>query len=276
MQRTYELWRDETPRTMAWYATNNQYYAHFHSTIELIYVESGVLCAVQNGVSHLVSANHLIANSSYIVHSYSTPKRSHIIIVTIPLSTVPSLRARLEQNSFAQGVADMRGCKECHRILCMMASPKLAQNAQFVDSLGEALLSLLIDKIGLKQNVSDAESDLIKRILAYLREHASEVMSVERAAAHFGYSAGRFSHIFNEKVGCSLPRYLNSLRCQMAERMLRQSGAPLSEIAESCGFASLRTFHRVYLEYAGQTPRRGAESGALGARHAPSDVLELP
>ena len=56
MQRLYELTRDETPRTMAWYADDNEYLAHFHSTVEIIYVECGVLCAMQDGVVSMVPA----------------------------------------------------------------------------------------------------------------------------------------------------------------------------------------------------------------------------
>ena len=255
MQRTYELERDAYPKTYVRYADNDQYYAHFHSTIELVYVESGVLCVVQNGVTHMVPAEHLIVNSSYMLHSYSTPDASRTIIATLPLSAVPTLRTQLEQNHFAKGVVDVHGLKACRRLLRMMADPALGDNVQFVNSLGEALLALLIDRIGIIPNVSDAESDLMKRILLYLRECACEPVSVESVAAHFGYSAGRFSHIFNEKIGCSLPRYINSLRCQMAERMLRESDAPLMEVAAKCGFASLRTFHRVYRDFAGRSPR---------------------
>lgn len=264
MQRFYELSRDETPRAQAWYIDNNQYLAHFHSTIELVYVEEGELCAMQDGISTLVPAGGLIVNSSYLLHSYSTPERSRIIVATIPLSTVPALRTLLTQNSFAKGIVDARRLKECRRILRMMADNANRENVYFVNSLGEALLAFLIDKVGLKENTSDAEGGLMKRILIYLQEHAAEPLTVGEAAAHFGYSAGRFSHIFNARVGCSFTRYLNSLRCGMARRMLAEGDIPLIDVATACGFSSLRTFHRVYKDFTGQTPRaagsgRGAE-----------------
>ncbi len=262
MIRSYELRRDETRRTIAWHVDDNQYYAHFHSTLELIYVESGVLQVMQNGAVHLVPEGGLVVNSSYVVHGYSTPEHSRIIVATIPLAEVPSLRAQLEQNRFSRGIVDAPEIKDAKRLMYIMADPSHRDNARFVGSIGEALLALLIEKIGLTPNVSDAEDDLIKRMLRYIGEHAAEPLNVAGVAAHFGYSAGRFSHIFNEKVGCSLTRYVNSLRCRMAEGLLRQSAAPLTEVAALCGFSSLRTFHRVYREYAGSTPRGGAPSGA--------------
>ena len=256
MQRFYELQRDEVPRAMAWYANNNQYFAHFHSSIELIHVESGVLCAMQDGVVSMVPAGHLIVNSSYLLHSYSTPESSRIIICTIPLAAVPGLRATLAQHSFAQGVVDARGMKECRRLLRMMADPANSGNARFVNSLAEGLLALLAERVGLRENTHDTGTDLLRRILDYLQQHASEPITVAQAAAHFGYSAGRFSHIFNDRVGCSFTKYLNDLRCGMARRMLAEGGQSLVEVATACGFGSLRTFHRVYKSVTGHTPRQ--------------------
>jgi len=255
MQRYYELARDENPRTMAWYANNNQFFAHFHSTIELAHVENGAICAMQDGVSHMVPAGHLIVNSSYMLHSYDSPESSRIVIATIPLSTIPALRAALTQNSFSQSVVDVREWKEFRRIMHMMADPANKHNECFVNSLGEALLALLIDKVGLKENTTDAESDLMKRILLYLEEHATEPITVAQAAAHFGYSVGRFSHIFNERIGCPFIRYVNNLRCKKAQQLLAQGEESLIDVAAACGFSSLRTFHRVYKDFTGETPR---------------------
>lgn len=256
MQQVYELERDETPRVSAWHKNNNYFHAHFHSTIELVYVENGVLSAMQDGVTTLVPAGHLIVNSSYMVHSYATPESSRIIVCTVPLSAVPALRSQLSRSRFAQGISDVRGMKECRRMLSMMADPANEHNTVFLHAMAQALLAFLIDRIGLVENTSDdAEQDLVKRILIYLQEHAAEPITVSQVASHFGYSAGRFSHIFNERIGCSFTRYVNNLRCYNAKRLLAESDLPLIDVAQACGFSSLRTFHRVYKAFTGDTPR---------------------
>ena len=257
MQQIYELSRDETPRVTAWHKDNNYFHAHFHSTIELVYVENGVLSAMQDGATAPVPAGHLIVNSSYMVHSYDTPQSSRIIVCTIPLSAVPQLRSQLSRSRFAQNIVDVRDMKEVRRMLLMMADPGNEHNILFLNAMGEALLALLIDRIGLTENTADNESDLIKRILIHLQEHSAEPITVSDVAARFGYSAGRFSHIFNERIGCSFTRYVNNLRCYKAQRMLAESGLPLIDVAAACGFSSMRTFHRVYKECTGQTPRAG-------------------
>jgi len=255
MQRYYELSRDNTLRTMAWYVDNDHFLAHFHSTIELALVEEGQITVIQDGAVTTVGPDTLIVNSSYMLHSYATPEHSRIIVATIPLNAVPALRSQLSQHSFARSIVDARKMKECRRILRMMANPANQPNEVFVNAMGEALLAFLIDKIGLRENTADAEGDLMKRILIYLEDHAAEPITVADAAAHFGYSVGRFSHLFNERIGCPFPRYVNSLRCTRAQEMLSRSSMPLIDVATACGFSSLRTFHRVYKEFTGNTPR---------------------
>ncbi len=257
MQRFYELSRDENQNTAAFYVDNDHFPAHFHSTIELAYVESGSLCVQQDGISRTVSAGYLIVNSSYMLHAYDTPEASRSIVVTIPLSAVPKLRHLLSQHRFAQSVADVRQMKDCRRLLKMMADPANAGQPDYINLLSEALLAYLIQKIGLVENTGENQSDLMKRILVYLQEHAAEPITVSQTAAYFGYSAGRFSHIFNERIGCTFVRYVNSLRCQKAQHLLSQGGMPLIDISTACGFSSLRTFHRVYKEFTGETPRAG-------------------
>jgi AraC-like DNA-binding protein len=213
---------------------------------------------MQDGITTQAGEGMLVVNSSYMVHSYATPESSRIIVCTVPISAVPALRSHLSRRRFAQSIVDARPMPECHRILTMMADPANEDNTVFMHALAEALLAFLIEKIGLKDNTADDEADLTKRILIHLQEHAAEPLNVSQVAAHFGYSAGRFSHIFNERIGCSFTRYVNNLRCYNARRMLAEEDLPLIDVATACGFSSMRTFHRVYKTFTGETPRAGS------------------
>ncbi len=255
----YELGRDETAHAAAWRVENNVFMPHFHSALELMYVEEGELVIMQDGVSSLIPQGYMIVNSCYMVHSCSTPEYSKIIVATIPLSTIPSLKGLLTHHSFKQGVVDVKNMKECRRIMGMMSEAGNSTNERFVNCLAEALLAYLIDKVGLVENASDTGGDLVKRILNFMQKNAAEPLNMQGVAAHFGYSAGRFSHVFNERIGCSFTRYLNFLRCRMAQNLIDSTDAPLIEIANRSGFSSLRTFHRVYREFTGHTPRGEVE-----------------
>lgn len=259
IQQFYELARDQRMEAQVWHALNNQAMVHFHGAVELILVEEGALMAIQEGKSRLVSTGEIIVNSSYMIHGYTTPDYAKTIVATIPLATVPSLQNALSQKKFAAEILGAEEAAECARLLQLAAEPAHERNPFYMNGLNLAVLALLIEKIGLKEKAPSAESDLVREILIYLQDHFAEELTVAGTAARFGYSAGRFSHIFNARVGCSFTRYINGLRCRMAEKLLRESGLPLTDVASACGFSSLRTFHRVYREYAGHTPRWAKE-----------------
>ena len=240
MQQFYELARDQRMEAQVWHAVDNQSIAHFHSAVELILVEEGALVAMQEGRSRVACAGEIIVNSSYTIHGYTTPAHVHTIVATIPLATVPSLQTALSQKRFAADIVCAEEAAECAHLLQLAANPVHEQNQNYINGLNLAVLALLMEKVG----------------LMYLQNHFSEELTVAGTAAQFGYSAGRFSHIFNARVGCSFTRYVNGLRCRMAEKVLRESNMPLMDVASACGFSSMRTFHRVYREYAGHTPRR--------------------
>ena len=188
-----------------------------------------------------------------------TQRRATVCVVSRMVwirMTVPSLQTALSQKRFAADIVCAEEAAECAHLLQLAANPVHEQNQNYINGLNLAVLALLMEKVGLKDKVPSAESDLVRELLMYLQNHFSEELTVAGTAAQFGYSAGRFSHIFNARVGCSFTRYVNGLRCRMAEKVLRESNMPLMDVASACGFSSMRTFHRVYREYAGHTPRR--------------------
>ena len=51
-----------------------------------------------------------------------------------------------------------------------------------------------------------------------------------------GMSPRNFSRVFNREVGVAPGRYVEQCRIEVARQWLEESAAPLTEIAERCGF----------------------------------------
>lgn len=260
--RFYERDRDGMLDAKVWQQQDNQMIPHFHSPVELIYVEEGELLVTQNGVQSRAEKGQMIVNSCYMVHGYVTAKHSRTLVALLPPAIAPGLRSALMKGRFVRGIVEDGEIPQCYPLLQMMLAPN--PSACFVNGLGEAVLALLAEKIGLEENASNAEGDLLRRILEYVQAHAAEPISVADTAAYFGYSVGRFSHIFNQQVGCSFTAYVNGIRCMTARRLLAEGGQSLMDVASACGFSSLRTFHRVYKAFAGETPRMAGLKGLAG------------
>jgi AraC-like DNA-binding protein len=83
-------------------------------------------------------------------------------------------------------------------------------------------------------------------ILQYLQSNLDKHISLTELARQYNVSASHFCRLFKGLTGNTLLKYLNQLRIQQAEKLLRESEMPISEIAERLGFSSLSHFERVF------------------------------
>lgn len=250
----YEYHRDNRLEADCWRAWDNQYPPHYHASIEVAYVTSGSLLATVDGETRRVSAGELLAVSCYAVHSYQSAEANSEIFLTVPLSFLPSLQKTLRDCAFAAPVLDLRREPVLRSVVELAANSWDALGLEGRRGLCHALMSLLTDKLGLSPVSQDARKDLMRRVLAYLQEHYQSDLPMETLAQRFGYSKSRFSHLFNESVGCPPGAFLNALRCQHAAREILSGDRKLLDIALSAGFECPRTFYRVFKQYYGMTP----------------------
>jgi len=63
------------------------------------------------------------------------------------------------------------------------------------------------------------------------------------------------SRLINLRYGKTIPQLLNELRVADAQRLLRETGAPIQNVFEESGFNSMTTFNRVFKELSGEAPK---------------------
>lgn len=97
-------------------------------------------------------------------------------------------------------------------------------------------------------------SQRISMLLSYLQQHYGESISLEAAASRVGLSKFYFSKIFKQHTGQTFYDYLCFLRIQASVDLLKNTSASISEIAASCGFATLSSFNRIFRKYQKCTP----------------------
>ena len=77
---------------------------------------------------------------------------------------------------------------------------------------------------------------------------------VERLARVSGVSAAHFARSFKEAFGLPPHRYLLTRRIERATTLLRDTEAPVTEIAFQTGWNSLGTFGRTFHDVTGESP----------------------
>ena len=123
-----------------------------------------------------------------------------------------------------------------------------------------ALLALLVE-IGREQArggrqipepIAPGDSRILQ-LMAYLREHAAEDLTIDALAERFYMSKYHMMRLFREETGQSIYGYLTQQRLILA-RALIAGGMRSTEAAFRCGFATYSSFTRAYGKQFGATP----------------------
>jgi AraC family transcriptional regulator len=95
----------------------------------------------------------------------------------------------------------------------------------------------------------------LRRVQAFIEEHISEVIHVERMAAEAHMSPFHFARMFKQATGQPPHLYVVMQRVSHAKALLQGTDLPLIDVAEMTGFRTQGHFTGVFRRYAGLTPR---------------------
>jgi len=238
---------------------------HFHSSVEFVYVNRGVLKVSLNGVSSVVKANQVVMVSSCMVHRYETVNTSDAIVLIVPIDFIPSYHKLLMQNDFKQSVyqdgnPETSELFHCMKILSQNRGGQQKLNNSIIKGYIYVILGILIEGVGLTGKKSETARNIAKDILIYLQTNYLSKITLPELARIFGYSPSRFSHIFNSYFSCTIADYVNSLRCRHASGLLTDESVPITKAAIDSGFTCMRTFYRSFKHFFGMTPSEYRDS----------------
>ena len=264
MQKMYETFRDNDRFPAYWEDKHINCMPHFHRSVEIVYVIEGTVLSLLNGKPCEVESGHLLMIPSYSAHSYYGNRTATSVILIVPLDFIPLDAPILSKKIFSESISTNAELNEevlhCLRKILSLGSCDEA-NESLVKSYIYVILGLVIRSVGLT-DVSE-DSFLSQDVLLFLQNNYLRPVTLDSLARQFGYSKYRFSHIFNECVGCTLTQYVGSLRSRHAANLLRESDLPLMDIALNSGFDSMRTFYRSFKDCFGITPT-GYRKSAVG------------
>lgn len=237
--------------------------AHLHDDIELVYIRKGGGTAYCDGKKYTLEENMFFVAFPNQVHHYSgCPEGEYPMLIAKP-SVLLGYRELFEQGVPASAVWQFEEHGDDGAVYLMeQAMEEFAKEGQSV--LVEAYLTALFGKLfrvwQLEKN--RGSGDMVLRIQQYCAAHYRENISVESVAQALHISRSSVSHIFSTRLAINFCDYINSLRLSDAVRMLNSESCSMTEIADTCGFSTIRTFNRAFLKRYGVSPtayRKAAE-----------------
>lgn len=98
-------------------------------------------------------------------------------------------------------------------------------------------------------------------ITSYIHANFQEDLSLESLAEKFYISPCYLSHQFKSVTHFNLMNYIQMTRIKNVEYKLTATNEKISDIAESCGFASFSQFNRIFKKITGTSPSDFRKSG---------------
>ena len=103
-------------------------------------------------------------------------------------------------------------------------------------------------------DIPDGNRDVMPKVLAYLKTHFAERITLEEAAKAAHLSPSYLSRLFKSETGQTFSAYLLSERIEHAKGLLRRRDCSMTEVAEQTGFFDQSHFIKSFKQATGVTP----------------------
>ena len=108
---------------------------------------------------------------------------------------------------------------------------------------------------GMEQDKT-ANNKRIYRIISYLYEHITDMISLKKLADEFYLNPVYISQLFKQETGMNYHEYLIRLRVDSAKRLLSTTDLSISQIAEKTGFQNYRGLSLMFKKCEKMTPSK--------------------
>lgn len=228
---------------------------HLHSQIELLYLFEGSATLSVGGKAQPMQPGDLCVCFPGVVHGYLHAENARALMLIFSPDISVDFPALLERTHPADPLLRRQQLPE-DIPLCMEQLLRESCGG-FDERVLRGYLQVVLARVLPLLTLNSREpgdSDLVYEILKYLSKHYTEPVTLAVLAKALGVSHSCLSHTFSERIGISFRTYLNTLRADRACLLLRSTRRSVADIAYDCGFETLRTFNRVFVQLYSQTP----------------------
>ncbi len=246
---------------------------HMHETVEILYCQKGSGLAVIGQTEYLFQEGDMIVAGPQTVHSVLFEHNCRYQVVRFltevlhtaedsviePKYIMPFVRQNItKSNRFTREELENT---EVPGIFGQIAKEYTGQRYGYELALRACAQQLFLyiirawnERSVLGEEASGKWGSAMKTVQDYVWQHYDEDISPMEMASLCHISYGHFSVIFKQMTGCSFVQYLNNVRMMRSKKMLLNTDAPITQIAQEVGFLSTSYYIKLFRQIEGISP----------------------
>ncbi|BBI35381.1 AraC family transcriptional regulator [Cohnella abietis] len=236
--------------------------------------EAGELCVVNSNELHYgIAASEDLSYYAMIVDV--SLLHSHSIDAIETKFITPIIQNRILFQNYISKDEEVTQCM--HAIIRELDNKELGYELS-VKSYLYQLLSILVRKYLATLTELDQyrlrlkELERLSPVFAYIDENYQDKLTVQLLADHIGLSRFHFSRLFKQVTDKSLVEFINLVRINKSESLLRNTRMNISEIALATGFSDIYYFSRTFKRMKKVSPTNWRNNDTEGIEEsAPAD-----
>lgn len=226
------------------------YIPMFHPHAELVYVIEGSIPITADGCTHTLQAGEIAILFPYVTHSYEDAPDSRVIIILFDPASTAFDNTLITKKPSCFHTEGHVFSSMLERAVTMYRSGRVKTALAYLNAVIGELLEVLP-----LEDIAGAAGDVTTQLLSYCAEHYTENITVQSVAKALYISPSYVSKIFSKKLQYSFREYINALRIQKAQSLLRNTRLPIMQIMTECGFQNQSSFNRVFRQVCGISPK---------------------
>lgn len=227
---------------------------HWHSRLEVLRITSGELTLNINGESIVAKKDSVVIVNPYLSHTGVTDKKSagYTVVsfdinnfLNSSVATTKYLAPILEQKILLNSlVEEPYFLAEIDKIIeHSKTNPLFAVSAVYM------FLGQFFSNNKYKQSQKTNNNQRIYKVTEYLNKHFCDDINLEFLSRKFSYNEAYLCQKFKESTGLTIVKYINILRIEKAQDLLKNTDKQISEIAFLCGFNDFIYFSHCFKKY---------------------------
>lgn len=231
---------------------------HFHTEVEMIVCFSGKVNCFLTGQNFDFGAGDVVLVFPNQVHNYRMIENGEFLAIIFYPELIPNMTAYFRANLPERSKVNFNESEELKRVLFSLKDnyDEEVENSesQLIGYLNLAMFFMkpLLGAIP----VSDTNQGNFEKICNYCLRNYRNKITLDILSNEFHLSAQRISHIFNQNMRITIPKYVNFLRISEACRLLKETNDPVLKIYSDVGFDSFQTFNRAFTGLMNMTPKQ--------------------